>query len=108
MFKVNDKNTRTKHHWRRSGVFINFEHISHLFLVFLLLILNKQMLAGQCAFAKGINCSFKITYNEYYNRVCNLFQPDQVAFIDDRFFQAGFSWLYGVGSIYRKRPGEVQ
>ena len=34
MFKVNQ--------WRRYGDFIgNFEHISHLFLVFLLLILNK-------------------------------------------------------------------
>ena len=32
---------------RRSGVFIvNFEHISNLFLVFQLLTLNKQMLAG--------------------------------------------------------------
>ena len=40
MFKVNNKNNR----WRRSGVFIvNFEHISHLFLVFILLTLNKQM-----------------------------------------------------------------
>ena len=29
-------------HWRRSGVFIvNFEHISHLILVFLLLNLNR-------------------------------------------------------------------
>ena len=28
-------------HWRRSGIFIvNFEHISHLVLVFLLLTLN--------------------------------------------------------------------
>ena len=50
MFKVNNKNTRIKRevcskltiktserrHWRRSGVFIvNFEHISHLVLVFL-------------------------------------------------------------------------
>ena len=33
---------------RRSVVFIvNFEHISHLFLVLLLLSLKKQMLAGQ-------------------------------------------------------------
>ena len=33
---------------RRSGVFtVNFEHISHFFLVFLLLTLNKQMLAGK-------------------------------------------------------------
>ena len=46
MFKGNYKNTR-KRHWRRSGVFIvNFEHISDLFLVFLLLTLNKQMLAS--------------------------------------------------------------
>ena len=46
MFKVNDKNTRTleliktpeRRHWRLSGVFIvNFEHISHLSVVFLLL-----------------------------------------------------------------------
>ena len=38
MFKVNNKNIRqaamTK--WRRSVVFINFEHILHFFLVFLL------------------------------------------------------------------------
>ena len=50
MFKVNNKNTRTKCEIcskltidtsRRSGVFIvNFEHVSHLFLVFLLLTLN--------------------------------------------------------------------
>ena len=58
-FKVNNRNTRKRceicskliiktsewrHwcHWRPSGVFIvNFEHISHLFLVFQLLALNK-------------------------------------------------------------------
>ena len=37
MFKVNNKNTRMMF----SGVFINFEHISHLFLEFSLLKLNK-------------------------------------------------------------------
>ena len=51
LFKVNNRNTTKRceicwkltmktpewHQWRRSGVFIvNFEHISHLFLVFLL------------------------------------------------------------------------
>ena len=51
MFKVNNRNTRTmfeicskltiktpeRRYWRRSGVFIvNFEHISHVALVFLL------------------------------------------------------------------------
>ena len=52
LIKVNSRNTRKRWkltiktpdrlHWCRSGVFIiNFEHISHLFLVFLLLTLNK-------------------------------------------------------------------
>ena len=55
MFKVNNRNTRAmceicskltikipeRLNWRRSGIFIvNFEHISHLVLVFLLLTLN--------------------------------------------------------------------
>ena len=51
MFNVNNNDTRTRQgvqynqyvqrHWRRSGVFIvNFEHISHLPLMFLLLTLN--------------------------------------------------------------------
>ena len=40
-------NTAERRNWRRSGVFIvNFEYISHLFLVFLLLTLNKQLLLG--------------------------------------------------------------
>ena len=39
--------TPEQHHWRRSGIFIvNFEHISHLVLVFLLLTLNIQLSAG--------------------------------------------------------------
>ena len=56
MFKINSRNTRTRseictkftittperRHWRLSSVFIvNFEHISHLVLVFLLLTLSK-------------------------------------------------------------------
>ena len=56
LLKVNNRNTRTRceigskltintperRQWRRSGVFIvNFEHISHLVLVFLLLTLNN-------------------------------------------------------------------
>ena len=58
IFKVNNRNTTTRYeiyskltiktperqHWRGSGVFIvNFEHVSHLVLVFLLLILNMQL-----------------------------------------------------------------
>ena len=55
LLKVNKRNTRTRceicskltikilerRQWRRSGIFIvNFEHISHLVLAFLLLNLN--------------------------------------------------------------------
>ena len=59
LFKVNNRDTikrceicskftiktSDRHHQRRSGVFIvNFEHVSHLFLVFLLLNLRKLLL----------------------------------------------------------------
>ena len=48
MFKVNNKdNSTTQLTSRRSGVFlVNFEDISHLVLVFLLLTLNMLMWAG--------------------------------------------------------------
>ena len=52
MFKANNKNTRTTS--CRSGVFIvTFEHISHLFLVFLFLTLNKQILTG-CSYIQAL------------------------------------------------------
>ena len=39
------KTPEQRRHWRRFDVFIvNFEHISHLALVFLLLTLNMQLL----------------------------------------------------------------
>ena len=56
MFKGNNRNTRERyeicskltiktperHHCRSfSGFIVNFEHVSHLFLVFLMLTLNK-------------------------------------------------------------------
>ena len=65
MLKVNSRNTRTRceicskltikiserRHWRRSDIFIvNFEHISHLVLVFLMLALNMLTL-------KTLNCT---------------------------------------------------
>ena len=61
LFKVYNRSTRTrceicseltiktpeKRHWRRSSVFnINFEHLSHLVLVFLLLTLNISLPVG--------------------------------------------------------------
>ena len=42
IMRKNNKTNQYQCRSRRSGVFItNFDHISHLFLVFLLLILNK-------------------------------------------------------------------
>ena len=78
LFKVNSGNNRKRwkicsqqatktterRHWRRSGAFIvNFKHISHLFLQFLLLNLNKQMLAWKLA--KLINFLLMIYYFPY-------------------------------------------
>ena len=48
-FKVNFRNTTTRCEicWHHSRVFmVNFEHISYLILVFLLLTLNMQLLTG--------------------------------------------------------------
>ena len=43
MFKVSNKDIKRRQ-WRHSGVFIvNFEHISHLALVFLFLTLSWQL-----------------------------------------------------------------
>ena len=39
--KLTIKTLEQRSHWRRSGVFVNFEHISLLVLVFLLLTLSK-------------------------------------------------------------------
>ena len=67
LLKTNNRNIRTiceicskltiktieRRQWRRSGVFIvNFEHISHLVLVFLLFTLNKYLPAGIWLFWK--------------------------------------------------------
>ena len=53
MFKVNNKGI----HWRRSNVFIvNFEHISHLFLVFLLLTLNMYLPTGHIISDFRVTC----------------------------------------------------
>ena len=47
MFKANNIKTPERRHWHRSDVFIvNFEHISHLVLMFQLLTLSRQMPTG--------------------------------------------------------------
>ena len=62
MFKVNDK-TPERRQWRRSGVFmVNFEFIVHLFLVFLLLTLNKEMLAGKVV----MKCLLRMFFTPFY------------------------------------------
>ena len=45
MFKVNNKDTRSISLMSFCCFIVNFKHILHRFLVFLLLTLNKQMLA---------------------------------------------------------------
>ena len=46
MFKVNNKNTTMTSIRCSSAFIVNFENISHLFLVFLLLTFNNLMLSG--------------------------------------------------------------
>ena len=109
MFKVNNKDTRTtlqcSHHIetsqlicsanqltgfymmgtleRRSGVFIvNFEHISHLVLVFLLLTLNMQLPAGWehlyiLLFTYSKVLYFKLNYHSEYHSVSIQENTDQ-------------------------------
>ena len=66
--------TPERRQWRRSGVFIvNIEHISHLFLMFLLLTLNMQLPAG---FSLSVNaCHIFIylscaSYNIFFSKDC--------------------------------------
>ena len=51
--------TPEESHWRRSGIFIaDFELISHIFLVFLLLTLNMLLLTGfRYAYYKSLSVS---------------------------------------------------
>ena len=49
MFKVYDKNTRTTS-MASFYCLYNFEHISHLFIVFLLLTLKNKMVAAKKTF----------------------------------------------------------
>ena len=60
MFKVNNKNTRTTSVVSFSGVYVfNFEHISHLFLVFLLLIFEQVNISWE------IGVCFEISYGSW-------------------------------------------
>ena len=76
MLKVNNRNARTgceiysklttktpeRRQWRRSGVFIvNFEHISRLVLVFLLLTLKMQLPARLLKISELLELSIHVT-----------------------------------------------
>ena len=77
LFKVNNRNTRKRcevcskltvktperRHWRRSGVFIvNFNHISHFFLEFLLLTLNKLNVSWEAIIFSGFSICMTVTW----------------------------------------------
>ena len=86
MFEVNNRITRIRCkicskltvktpercQWRRSAVFIaNFEHISYLFLVFLLLTLHNLMLAEM----ETLHCDYFLVQSQqwkHHNNVWNL------------------------------------
>ena len=83
MFKVNNRNTRTRceicskltiktserRHWRHSGVFIvNVGHISNFVLVFLLLTLSRWILAGR--FQEHNKDSIKYLWLRFYSKNC--------------------------------------
>ena len=76
LFKVNNRNNRKRceidskltvktserRHLHHSGVFlVNLEHMSHLFLVFLLLTLHKKMLPGM-VYKSVLEINYSYTY----------------------------------------------
>ena len=47
MFQANNKDTKITSLTLNNAFIVNFEHISHILLLFLLLTLNRQILAGK-------------------------------------------------------------
>ena len=47
MFQANNKDTKTTSLTLNNAFIVNFEHISHILLLFLRLTLNRQILAGK-------------------------------------------------------------
>ena len=57
------KNVTKIRQWRRSRVLIvTFEHISHLFVMFLLLTLNKKIIAGYSSKSSALNLDLNYWY----------------------------------------------
>ena len=108
LFKVSNRNTRKKckiyskltiktserRKWRRSGVFtVNFEHIiSQLFLVLLLLTLNKSMLAGKIFTTNNVTLKVTIIIYKSPKNVI----PNIVKIRRSRYHPANKSKLYSL------------
>ena len=71
VFKLTIK-TPERRHWCGSGVFIvNFEHISHIAMVFSWLTSNKWILAG---FSSLFFKKLRIKWKDPWTKLCGLFQ----------------------------------
>ena len=88
LFKANNRNTRKRcgicseltiktperhqwRQWRRSDVFIgNFEHIPHLFIVFLLLLWRSRILDGKCFLKNFPYICFSFKKMILWKKVC--------------------------------------
>ena len=63
-----------KGHWRCSGVFIvNFEHISHLVLVLLLLTLSRQIPTGNASQKGTETFQYTLLFANYYYRLISIY-----------------------------------
>ena len=85
--------TPERRRWRRPGVIIvNFEHISHLVLVFLLLNLSRQMPAGGAAF-------YQSNTLKTYLRHCQIFMME--------LFRENSQQLKAVNYFRKKAPSLI-
>ena len=109
MFKVNNRDTRTRCEiWRRSGVFIgNFEYISHLVLVFLLLTCFYCKLRRKTHIVKNSPATLK-KHQKFHVKLLreqdrDTFQLGDIANLD----QMPLSFVLDDGRPYAKGAEEV-
>ena len=89
MLKVSSKD------WRRSGVFIvNFEHISHLFVQFLLLTLDMWMFAG--------TYQSKDTKNTHHNVFRHCYHHNHSSHCTEIFSPSNACCYIEIGFLYMK------
>ena len=99
MFKANNWNNRTRCEiyskftiktpdWRCGAFIVNFKHISHLFLVLLLLTLNNQLFAGQKRKCKSkSSCTFLF-------KVYIIFKSTPMSLLNDVFVSSRVLWTW--------------